>query len=294
MSHINEWKIVAASTINTKTLQLPMFHADGYAHMAITPKENGDQTWVNHFKNLMTISSWGNLQFLYIDLVMPGYGPKFFNCVVCCKRTKPRERRIINKDVEKYLERKLFISVKEHDVICNKCKHKFYVAETTRSTSVSMAEEISDPSYVPPSTIRRAPVSSPPSVHLNILSTPRTHSRCIVCKKQGPKLVVVSSDAQFDAFMHHSILIAAGSRCCPVHVNDENVLKHECLINLKLTNDTIISRTGILNLLNQLREMCLANKSSINFDNIDDVDCKNLTSLNRAQFDDLFSHILDI
>ncbi|XP_053372628.1 uncharacterized protein LOC128546277 [Mercenaria mercenaria] len=144
--------------------------------------------------------------------------PKFYPCAVCQKRTKPKERRSINRDIKKYLQRRLFIETKESDIICNKCRHKYYVAETL--TYKKNENNRSDPEYIPSTTQPRSkstPVS-PPSVSLNLKTTSKTHSRCLVCKRPGPKLVVLTSDARFSVFLEQNILIPAGSRCCPVHL----------------------------------------------------------------------------
>jgi hypothetical protein len=48
------------------------------------------------------------------------------------------------------------------------------------------------------------------------------HFFCFVCKKPGPKLIVVSSQARFSIFLQNEIIIPAGSRCCPGHMYQDN------------------------------------------------------------------------
>ena len=52
---------------------------------------------------------------------MPGLGPKNFPCVLCNKRTKPRERRKISKREKRFLQKQYLVTVKhENDTLCNK------------------------------------------------------------------------------------------------------------------------------------------------------------------------------
>ena len=61
---------------------------------------------------------------------MPGLGPKNFACVLCDKRTKPRERRKISKPEKRFLQKLFLVTVKhENDTLCNKCRHKYYASE---------------------------------------------------------------------------------------------------------------------------------------------------------------------
>ena len=80
-----------------------------------------------------------------------------------------------------------------------------------------------DEDYVPtPKRKSSCSLSSPPSVSLQIPCTPKSHSFCFVCKKPGPKLIVVSSQARFSIFLQNEIIIPAGSRCCPGHMYQDN------------------------------------------------------------------------
>jgi hypothetical protein len=223
---------------------------------------------------------------------MPGSGPKYYNCIVCNRRTKPKERRIIDKAVGKYLLKSLFITSTHKDVICNKCKHKYYIAEAKVQRVDEPRVIRNDPDYVPEATVRSLPCRSPPSVNLKIPSTPKTHSRCVVCNKPGPKLIVLSAEARFNAFLDNNVLVASGTRCCPVHLQD-GILKPDCLKNVKISDESLMNRSSIIDLLQQLRSVCLQKRSTIDFDNITDPDCAALTGLSREQFEDLFHHLAD-
>lgn len=65
----------------------------------------------------------------------------------------------------------------------------------------------------------------PPTVSLPCTS--RGHSSCCLCRRPGPKLVVVPVDVRHRLFISHEVIIPAGSRCCPNHLqrNIEDV-KH--------------------------------------------------------------------
>ncbi|XP_045159433.2 uncharacterized protein LOC123524898 [Mercenaria mercenaria] len=217
---------------------------------------------------------------------------KYYNCIVCNKRTKPKERRIINSSARKYLQHQLLITnISETDIICNKCKHRYYKAEV-KSACKNVTGQVKDPDFEPPLRLSRPTTdSSPPSVSLGIPGAPSTHSRCIVCKRPGPKLIVVSQNARFWAFIDKNILIRAGSRCCPVHVNSDGNILPELLEKNLVTEQSMLNRTSIAQLVQQMRQVCQQHMDS--FDNIRDEDCKHMTGLSSAQFEDLCRHILD-
>lgn len=218
---------------------------------------------------------------------------KFYNCVVCGKRTKPKERKSINPHVKRYLQNKLFIqNITPSDKICNKCMHKYYVAENKQERVTKSLDTQNDPDFIPPKISRQSkPLASPPSVTLNIPGASGSHARCFICKKPGPKLVVLSNDARYKAFIDGNVLIPSGARCCPTHVDDKKCLKTDCFNIMSTSEKSSSNRTSISKLLTHLRETSLKAQNGINFDNISDKDCKNLTSLTKNQFEDLFSHV---
>lgn len=61
-----------------------------------------------------------------------------------------------------------------------------------------------------------APPFSPPSVTLPFPCTSRGHVMCFICKRPGPKLVVVDVDVdvRHHTFLSKEIIIPAWSRCC--------------------------------------------------------------------------------
>ena len=67
--------------------------------------------------------------------------PRLFKCVLCTKRTKPKERRVLdgntNKPLRKFLRKTFMSKVKDGDVICNKCRHGYYKERTKTSSGKS-------------------------------------------------------------------------------------------------------------------------------------------------------------
>ena len=55
---------------------------------------------------------------------------RHFPCILCEKRTKPQERRLLsgdnNKPLRKYLFKTFFVSVHDGDVLCGKCRRVYY------------------------------------------------------------------------------------------------------------------------------------------------------------------------
>ncbi|CAC5377201.1 unnamed protein product [Mytilus coruscus] len=193
---------------------------------------------------------------------MPGSGPKYYPCVLCNKRTKPHERRSINKSVAKYLNKNFLITPKQEDKICNTCKHKYYVQETKHS-SVVQHRLSDDADYVPPAKRRSTVLSSPPSVSLSIPLTSKSHSYCFICKKKpGPKLIVVPSQARFSTFLKKEVIIPAGCRCCPGHLMEDNFTE-DAISKINCTNDNVLlNRSSIMDLLKKLRSTAIQNEQS--------------------------------
>ena len=138
-------------------------------------------------------------------------------------------------------------------------------------------------------------MSSPPSVSLPISSTSKSHSYCFICKKPGPKVVVVSPQAKFSVFLQREVLIPAGCRCCPGHLNDNNSTQ-EAISNISCISDNILlNRTSIIDLLKKLRTVALRNEhSKIDFDSdnaLSSSDFVNLTGISKESFDELCSYI---
>lgn len=222
---------------------------------------------------------------------MPGSGPKNYPCTLCKKRTKPDERRPVNKDTRKIL-RKCFMIDCADGVLCRKCRHKCGNLKPTSSrTEKSCATHIQSP--VGKSTV--VSMKSPPSVTLPLQSTANTHAYCVLCRRPGPKLVVVPAQTRFTFFLEQNILISSGARCCPVHIVNDTI-NTESIENLVPPKDTsFVNRTTIMELVEQLREEALQRGSKrIDFDDpssLSDRDYLTLTGLRKCDFDDLLLHV---
>ena len=167
--------------------------------------------------------------FLLFFFRMPGKKQNYFKCILCSKETKPKERRKLNKALRRFLRRKFLTESTSDDVICNKCRVKYYKVqnennqnENRPAVGTPVAECSDDDQYRPP-TKKACKLSSPPSVALPIPSTSTSHAYCCICKRPGPKLVVVPPECKTRVFVHQNILIPAGSRCCPVHIKDHTL-----------------------------------------------------------------------
>uniref|UniRef100_A0A8W8JDB0 DDE Tnp4 domain-containing protein n=1 Tax=Magallana gigas TaxID=29159 RepID=A0A8W8JDB0_MAGGI len=69
--------------------------------------------------------------------IMPGHKTEYFNCVLCSKRTKPKERRHIDKSIRKYLKKKFLLEGKENSVICKKGQKQMSTSDANKSRLVT-------------------------------------------------------------------------------------------------------------------------------------------------------------
>ncbi|CAC5362054.1 unnamed protein product [Mytilus coruscus] len=85
---------------------------------------------------------------------------------------------------------------KDGDIICNKCRHIF---RKERDHKVLPCVKTSKSSSQTTATF------SPPSVSLKIPSTSKSHAYCCICKKPGPKLIVISPDVRTATYVDNNI-----------------------------------------------------------------------------------------
>ena len=112
-------------------------------------------------------------------------------CIICKVRTTPKTRRKINAHLGEQIRQQFSTVIQSSDVICNKCRHKYFynrgnLTECNVNNTNCDAESIEDhdTEFIPP-TASACPLTSPPSLRLNIPSTPKSHSRCFICKRPG-------------------------------------------------------------------------------------------------------------
>jgi hypothetical protein len=107
------------------------------------------------------------------------------------------------------------------------CNQKFECTSYISSTST----DNHDVEYQPTSSKlqRRSEPTllSPRNITLPLASIGGSHSTCFVCKTRVPKLIVASASVRFNCFLYNNIIVPAGSRCCPSHVNDGDLLTRQ-------------------------------------------------------------------
>lgn len=227
---------------------------------------------------------------------------KQYNCVLCKKRHSPKERRKVNSDTRKILERHFALfDISDSAVICNKCSHICYKKRKITSASTIQSHVSSSlDDYHPYLKVARQQSldRSPPSVTLAIPSTSNSHSYCFVCKKPGPKLIVAPTYARFRAYIQSEIFVQSGSRCCPVHI-ENGLLSKDAMEKIKASKGSShLNRSSILELLQQAREEVLKKENTrLDFDDpmsLSDTDYLSLTGLTRDQFDDVMTYVKNI
>ena len=225
---------------------------------------------------------------------MPGTGRRAFYCVLCRKQTNHKERRKVTKE-QKQILKKLVVSVCDDDVLCCNCRIKCH-KQFKKGTQIKETQnKTNDKNYSPPRTSASNNVRSPPSVTLPFPSTSTSHSSCFICKKGGPKLLVVPNSARNSVFLQRKLLIPYGARCCAKHILNGNLTSDSMEKIPVLSQVSLLNRSSITGILLYLREVVLKNKNSrIDFDdeeNFSEQQYVSLTGLSKVSFDDIFSHV---
>lgn len=140
-----------------------------------------------------------------------------------------------------------------------------------------------------PAQSTEAPPFSPPSIPLPFPSTSRGHASCCMCKRQGPKLVVVPVGVRHHIFITKEVIIPAGARCCPNHlqqnIDDLN----------PLSDSTLFNKTGITELVKFLRnEVLKKERTRLDFDsggNLASTDYQSLLGIPKTAFEDLLKYV---
>ncbi|CAG2202159.1 unnamed protein product [Mytilus edulis] len=173
----------------------------------------------------------------------------YFKCVLCSKCTKPKERATVNKDI-------------------TKCHKVLSCVKTSKSSSQTTA------------------TFSPPLVSLKIPSTSKSHAYCCICKKPGPKLIVISPDVRTATYVDNNILIPSGNRCCLNHICDGH-LNDDALCRIKTTDESFVNRTYLLEIMNKMRKKIRESASRrLNFDDsyLSEPDYITMTGLSKINF----------
>ncbi|XP_065923262.1 uncharacterized protein [Magallana gigas] len=227
---------------------------------------------------------------------MPGTGKREFPCILCRKRTKPTERRTLTAELKQLVQKMCVFDPSDEDVLCTACRIKCHVKlkkhiekkdTAPKDTLFSPQQQGSSSRYA----------RSPPSVTLPLPSSATSHARCFICKRPGPKLIVVPTSERNSVFLHQKILIPYGSRCCSKHIPDGRFTS-DALKQIPVFSQTSsLNRSSIVDILLYLRETALRyDTSRIDFDRenaFSDQQYTTLTGLSKNSFNDLLSYISD-
>ena len=194
-----------------------------------------------------------------------------------------------HKHISKYLRKRFLLECSSRDFICGKCSRPAYPATQSASSDIqshntnNVRENINK-------------TLCPPSVCLKISSATKSHAYCFICKKPGPKIIVVPAKLRTDVFLKHNILITADSRCCPAHLNSTlDSFDPKVISEMSTIDHAYLNRTTILDLLYKIRQLALKSSTrGMSFDDVDsysDDDLVNLTGLNKEQFLDLYKYV---
>ena len=214
-------------------------------------------------------------------------------CVLCNKRLKIHQRRPVNKHLKRYLRKNFLLECSGSEFICGKCSRPAYPYPEVDPAQSNSRDQTECRVDNVPSTCQ---VQSPPSVRLNIKSATKSHAYCFICKKPGPRLIVVAQTLRTDVFLKHNIIITAESRCCPSHMNNDlDQFVPAVIQELKTVDHSYLNRTNILDLLSKMRQVALnASSKRMSFDNLEsytDNDLLNMTGLDKEQLLDLYTYV---
>lgn len=183
---------------------------------------------------------------------MSSSAKKFYSCFNCPRRVQQKDRHSVPKKCRAVITKLSGRTPGDNDYLCNKCRCMCYYHLKQKEHPKHAKTQDRGRPEVPP-----APSFSPPSV---TPCTSRGHAMCCICKRPGPKLVVVPVDLRHRIFLSNEIIIPAGSRCCPNHlqqnINDLN----------PIADTTTFNKTSITQLIKFLRsEVLRIEKTRLDF-----------------------------
>lgn len=199
----------------------------------------------------------------------------------------------MNKRLIKYLRKSFLLECTTSDYICGKCSRPAYPYSDTQPKVQSLQTRQTN---IDVNVLPITQTQSPPSVRLNIKCATKSHAYCFICKKPGPKLIVIPGNLRTDVFLKHNVLITADSRCCPSHLNsDMDCFLPNALSELKTVDFTYLNRTSILEILSKVRQVAINSSSKrMSFDSLEgysNEDLVNMTGLNKEQLLDLYQYV---
>ena len=109
-------------------------------------------------------------------------------------------------------------------------------------------------------------------------------------------MVVVSPACRTAVFVEHNVPIPSGNRCCPAHIKDGR-FKCAAICQIPTTEHTLVNRTAIVGLLQQMGALCRRNeKSHLDFDDshsLTDTEHKTLLGLSKDNFHTVCDNVKD-
>ncbi|XP_062603508.1 uncharacterized protein LOC134265287 [Saccostrea cucullata] len=206
-------------------------------------------------------------------------GPKMYTCLTCPRRTRLKDRYSIPRKIKSLVIKCTGKTPGGKDSICSRCRFRFKCS-LQRKDKVPVINQTATSSAQPD-------ISSPPSVMLLFSSTLRGHSACCLCKRPGPKPVVVPVEMRHRLFLSHEVIIPAGSRCCPNHLQKN--IEDVSLISATTT----LNRYSITQMIRFLRsEVLRSEKIRLDFEKhsqLSDIDYLDLLGISKAAFDDMLT-----
>uniref|UniRef100_K1QJ74 Uncharacterized protein n=1 Tax=Magallana gigas TaxID=29159 RepID=K1QJ74_MAGGI len=212
---------------------------------------------------------------------MPGSGQKHYGCFNCPKRVRQKDRHIISSRNRAFIAKLTGRTPSNSDFLCNKCRCMCQHHIKKKTSIPSLVQQV-------PAQSTEAPPLSPPSIPLPFPSTSRGHASCCMFKRQGPKLVVVPVGVRHHIFITKEVIIPAGARCCPNH------LQQNIEVN-PLSDSTLFNKTGITELVKFLRnEVLKKERTRLDFDssgNLASTDYQSLLGIPKSAFEDLLKYV---
>ncbi len=135
---------------------------------------------------------------------------------------------------------------------------------------------------------KKSKVPKKNKIRIDIPRPRASHKICIVCNSDKNKLGRVKITAVIDAFIHNDILIPEGSRCCQNHLDSNQLLSKEALMDLEVYNkESNTSDEYLKKVLEELKSLAKKNNLFSKFENIKSITedmCIRNTGFNKNQF----------
>ncbi|XP_048768744.2 uncharacterized protein LOC125662931 [Ostrea edulis] len=215
-------------------------------------------------------------------------GKKSYNCCNCPRVVRQKDRYSIARKYRVVISKLSGRTPGDDDFLCNRCRCMCARHIKRKGHSMASTTDCQGESAPSTSSTTLTPQFSPPSVTLPFPCTSRGHAACCICKRPGPKLVVVPVGFRHRIFITKEVIIPAGARCCPKHLQRD-------IESLNPTaRTTKFNKTSITELIKFLRtEIIRSEKARLDFDseNLTDTEYVDLLGISKASFNDMMLFI---